>query len=812
MLMLRLPIIFASQILVISSVFLPILPVSGQTEKGSNVDTVRFIHREDENLALEEVRSGSLDIYYFRIPLEAAADAAQDSRLRVYDRSAGSMGVLVNPAPSGDVNKINPFEFRQVRFALNYLIDRDFIVNEILRGYGSPLADPFGIYSPEYPNVIDIVESFGFRHNPAVADRMISESLTTAGASKADNGKWEYNGTPITVRILIRQDDAPRKAMGEEIASQLEKIGFTVTKEYGDLNKANAVVYGSDPQELQWQIYTEGFAGTAVFVKYNPVIPAQMFAPWFGRMPGGQNPEFWNYENATLDQITQSILFFNFTSEQERNELVRQAVEMGIQEAVRIFVAQKTDPFVAASRIDGLVNDFGAGITSKYSLLNARSTEGKNTLNVGVKQIYQGSWNSIAGLTDVYSRDIHTLIADTATFRNPYTGDIIPLRANWTGVSTAGPSDMLDVPVDAVTWNASLHQWVEVGQGSNATSKVTFKPLYSNWHHGIPMDISDMMFIEYFFYEWGTNLGEGDRTVDPEYTAQAEVAIPYSKGFRVVGPSEIESYIDIWHYDETEIADSGVFWASEPWEITAATERLVIAGKLAYSRNQATVNNVEWLDPIVPDHAQMIGDELQKMRNEGYVPIALKNILTLEEARNRYDASIKWIGTHKHAVISNGAFYVDSYNIAGKIITVKAFRDSSYPYEVGHWSMYEKPKLADISKVDIPSSLSIGNNPIPRSLFIGESATIVLNISVDGQPSNDATIDFFVLDKNGSAVTSGKAIHTNEAGEYRIELSADETSKLSPGPNQLRIFANSIYAFRPDISERTILAVEPTSA
>jgi len=805
------PILFALQILLLFSAFLTILPVSGQVERGSYIDTIRFIHREDENLALEEVRSGSLDAYYFRMPLEAAADAAQDSKLKVYDRSAGSMGLLVNPAPSGDASKINPFEFRQVRSALNYLIDREFIVNEILRGYGSPLADPFGIYSPEYLNVIDIVESFGFRHNPAAADRLISESLTSAGASKDSNGKWEYKGSPVTVRILIRQDDAPRKSMGEELASQLEKTGFAVVKEYGDLNKANSVVYGSDPQELQWHLYTEGFAGTSVFVKYNPVVPAQMFGPWFGRMPGNQNPEFWNYQNATLDQITQSILYFNFTSEQERNELVRQAVKMGIQESVRIFVAQKTDPFVASSKIDGLVNDFGAGITSKYSMLNARSTEGKNTLNIGVKQIHQGSWNSIAGLNDVYSRDIYTLIADTATFRNPYTGDIIPLRTNWTGIATAGPLDSLKVPDDAVIWNASQQQWVEVGQGNNATSMVSFKPVYSNWHHSIPMDISDFIFAQYFFYEWGTDLGENDLTTDPEYTPQAAVAIPLSKGFKVVSPDEIESYIDIWHYDKTEIADSGVFFPNEPWEITAASERLVMAGKLAYSRSQATVENVEWLDPIVPDHSQMIMEELEKMNNEGYVPTALKDLVTVEDARNRYDASIKWIGAHKHAVISNGAFYVDSYNIGGKIITVKAFRDSSYPFEVGHWSMYEKPKLADITKVDIPMSLSIGNNPIPRSVFIGESATIGLNISIDGQPSNDAIIDFFVLDKDGQVVTSGEAIHTDVSGEYRIELSKEETSNLSHGPNQLRIFANSIHAFRPDISERTILASERLS-
>jgi len=793
-------------LVLISAGVISILPVFGQIEKGPYIDTVRFIQSEDENVALQEVKSGSLDAYYFRIPLEAASDAANDAQLRVYDRFAGSMGLFVNPAPSNDSSVINPFQFREVRYALNYLVDRDFMVNEVLHGYGSPLTDPFGVFSPEYLNIIDEVESFGFRYNPSLAKNFISNSLTSVGATLDDDEKWMYKGKPITIKIIIRQDDAPRKSMGEEIASQLEMVGFTVVKEYGDLNKANTVVYGSNPQELQWNMYTEGFAGTSVFVKYNPVIPAQMYGPWFGRMPGSQNPEFWNYQNDTLDQLTQDILFFNFTSEDERNELVRKAVMMGMQESIRIFVAQKTDPFVASPKLGGLVNDFGAGITSKYSLFNARTSDGKTSLDIGVKLIHQGSWNGIAGLNDAYSKDIYFLIADSSTFRNPYTGEIIPMRTEWTDVSTAGPFDKLKVATDAIKWDPVSRQWAQAGQGDNSTSKVTFKVLYSKWHNGIPMDKSDLLYTQYFFFEWGTNLGENDVTVDPEYTSQAEVAVPLSKGFRFLAPDEIESFIDIWHYDEKEIADSGVFWASEPWEITAATERLVTSDKLAFSRTEATSKNIEWLDPIVPDHAKMIRNELQKMKDENFVPDALKDIVTVEDAQLRYDASMKWIDEHKHAVISNGGFYVDSYNIAGRIITVKAFRDSSYPFETGHWSQFEKPKLADIAKVDIPASISIGETLIPRSISIGKSATINLELNVDGHLSNEVTVDYFVLDKGGKVIISGKGIPAGETGKFQIALSEEQTSQLSVGPNQVRIFANSVYAFRPDISERTLLA------
>jgi peptide/nickel transport system substrate-binding protein len=621
---------------------------------------------------------------------------------------------------------------------------------------------------------------------------MISKVMTDAGAAKED-GKWMFKGTPVMIKILIRQDDAPRKSMGELIASELEKIGFNVQKEYGDLTKANTVVYGSDPQDLQWHIYTEGFAGTAAFVRYNPIIPAQMYGPWLSRMPGASNPQFWNYQNSTLDEVTQRIALFNFTSQEERNQLVRDAVKMGIQESVRIFVAQKTDPFVASSKITGLVNDFGAGITSKYSLLNARSTGG-NSLDIGVKQIHQGSWNWIAGLQDTYSKDIYYSVVDLDTFRDPYTGDIIPFRTDWTDVSTKGPTGTLDVPADAVMWDPATQHWKPMGENVKAISKVTFKPLYSNWHNGIPMDISDMMYSDYFSSEWGTDLGSSDLTVDPEYTPQVSEALKLSKGARYVGPDQIETYMDIWHYDEKEIADSGASFPVEPWEITAASERLVTAGKLVYSRSQESVKGVDQYDPIVPDHAKMIKEELQNMKSEKFVPSALKGIVTVDDAIKRYDASISWIEDHNHSVISNGAFYLDRVNLAGGTIVIKAFRDPSYPFEAGHWSKYENPQLADISKVDVP-----------QSIVIGQSAAMAADIEVAGQPSSDATVNYFVSDKDGRLVVKGEAA-PESTGHFKINLAADETSKLSTGPNQLKIFASSNKALRPDISTRTIIA------
>jgi peptide/nickel transport system substrate-binding protein len=86
--------------------------------------------------------------------------------------------------------------------------------------------------------------------------------------------------------------------MENRIFIRQKKYFFSVQKEFGDLNKANTVVYGSNPQDFNWHIYTEGFSGNTEFMKYNPIIIADRYAPWYGNMPGGQNPSFWKYQNS----------------------------------------------------------------------------------------------------------------------------------------------------------------------------------------------------------------------------------------------------------------------------------------------------------------------------------------------------------------------------------------------------------------------------------------------------------------------------------------------------------------------------------
>ena len=191
-------------------------------------------------------------------------------------------------------------------------------------------------------------------------------------------------------------------------------------------------------------------------------------------------------------------------------------------------------------------------------------------------------------------------------------------------------------------------------------------------------------------------------------------------------------------------------------------ERLVEDGKFAFSKTDSTSKGVDWLSLIVPSHANAIKDELQKMKAEGYVPIALRDTLSVDDAKKRYDASINWITQHNNAVIGNGPFYLDNYNPAGGVITIKAFRDNSYPFSVGYWNKYEHPKLASIGNV----------NDLPRFLRIGQPSNMVIKVNVDGTPSNNATVNYYLSNGLGNVIVSGvgKPIQRLQLVTIRLSL------------------------------------------
>ncbi|MBS3922538.1 MAG: ABC transporter substrate-binding protein [Nitrosarchaeum sp.] len=750
-------------------------------DKSTYFDSVKFIQYLDENTALEEVRNGNLDIYYDRISSDRLENPKSREGLEVFDSTGRSYSILVNPAES---NEFNPFSLKDVRFALNYLIDRKLIVNELMGGYGAPMISNYSPSDPEYLTIVKQLETFNFRYNPALAEEMISNALKENGAIKS-NGRWEINQKPIEITVFIRSDDQVRKSIGEILASELEKIGFTVKKDYGDLNKAYVVVYGSNPAELKWSLYTEGWSRSA-FVRYDSVGLSQMYSPWFSNMPGSNDPSYWNYKNNKLDEITQKIYTGDFESEEERVRLIQDAIAEGVDQSVRIFIASKIDQFVANEKMEGIVNDLGAGVPSRFTPINSRN--GESELVIGVKQIYQGSWNPVMGLSDAYSRQIWGIISDPITFKHPFTGKTFPVRADW-NVETAGPNGKLVLPNEAMMWDPITHQWREVDHGTQATSKVRYDLKFSNWHNGQKMDMNDILHSLYFVMEWGVQIDENDKTYDVEFTSIASQSVKTIIGIKVIDDDTIEVYVDYWHFDNDEIAEWASLWSSMPWEISAAMEQAVLDGKVSFSRSGAINKNVNWISLIIPNDAQMIQNYLNEFSEKKYIPNSLKifekDIKYFDE---RYMASSKWIKSHNHAVISNGPFYLSTYSPESRTIVVNAFDDQTYPFKLGHWSEFEKIEFPKITNINLPDMIQKGAQ---------------LEIDIDTKQVN--SILYFLTDSSNNSISELINIDNNST---KIIIDAEKIKELEVGAKDLKIFAISNSVLKPDYYSSSFLIVE----
>ena len=766
-------------LILIGSLFASAIP-NTFAEKGTFVDEIKFIQYLDENTALEEVRNGNLDLYFFRVSSDRLSDSQSRQGIQVFESTGGYYSILANPAVS---EKFNPFSIKEIRFALNYLVDRNLIVNELIGGYGTPMISNYGTFSADYLSIINEIESFNFVYNPALANQIITEQLDNVGAKKIEN-YWYVDDKQIEITFFIRSDDPVRKAIGEILSSELESIGFKVNKDYGDLNKAFVVVYGSNPADQKWNLYTEGW-GSSGFSKYDSVSLAQMYSPWFSNMPGNNNPGNWNYKNDYIDTITQKIYSSDFSSEEERASLIREATREGVNESVRVFLASKIDQYVANEDVDGIINALGAGVPTRFTPINAMIED--KSLVIGVKQIYQGSWNPIGGFSDTYSNQIWLNLYDPGVFAHPFTGKVIPIRSDWI-IENSGKDGVVTVPSDAITWDVQSQSWKSVGSDVTATSKVTFDLKLGDWHHSEKMDMNDILYSTYFLFEWGSTQTGSDKTYDSAYSPRAAQNAESFVGIKPIDNDTIEVYVNYWHFDEAEIASWASAWSSTPWELLAAMENAVIDGKVSFSRSDAASKSTNWLSLIVPHDARIIQEYLNKFKATNYIPLALENVQNdWSYFESRYDTSIEWIEQNDHAVVSNGPFYLDRYSPDSRTIVVRSFDTDGYPLEYGKWKEFEDVKYPKITGVGVSDIVNL-EKPL----------TITVN-------TEDSTkVYYFISNSKAETVTSGILPVNDDIVD--ISLSEDDMLLLDPGSNTLKVFASSDQVLRPDMYATSFIA------
>ncbi|TVR56927.1 MAG: hypothetical protein EA426_13010 [Spirochaetaceae bacterium] len=760
----------------VASVSLPLWAEVPHSRPGPAADRILF-RAFDVDRAPRDLEANQMDLYMFSLKTAAAQRLRGNPAFNLYEAPASTVSLLLNPAPAA-AGDLNPFSIKEVRQAVQYLVDREFIAREIYRGMARPMITHVSPHDFDYLTVFETARGSGITYDPEYAREMIASAMQNAGATRS-GGFWSIGGQPIRVRLVARVEDE-RRDIGDLLRRELERAGFMVSVSYRPFAAAVMSVYSTDPKSFEWHIYTEGW-GRSSPTRYDFSNVNQMNAPWLGNMPGWKEIGFWQYENDELDLLGQRLFRGEFSDRNERDDIYRRMTELGLDESVRVWLATAMNSFPAQNTLTGMTEDITAGPRSPWTLREAH-IPGTGDLRVGHLWVWteRTTWNPVGGFGDVYSVDIWRYITDPAVWNHPFTGMPEPVRAEFT-VETAGPDGRIAVPSGAVVWNARANRW-DPAAGAQATSRVVYdysKFFQSKWHHGIQISMADVMYALAQSYELAYDTDKARIEVALGVTAR-----PYLetfKGFRILDENRIEVYVDFWHFEEAYIASyatpSGL---GMPWEILAAMDDVVFSQRRgAYSDTAASRFNVPWLSLVMDRDARLVQRTLQTFRQSRFVPqgvfqVGDRNLMTADRAVERYQAALKWFTDHGNLVISNGPFYLAAYDPPAQFAELRAFRDPSYPFKPGDWLFGAAPRIAI--------------RP-PQTPDIEPGSEVTYTITVDGEGELD--LRYVMIDPvDGSVVTSGTASRT-ASNTFTVRIGADITNTLWPGLYRLHLAATS---------------------
>ena len=724
-----------------------------------------------------DIQAEAMDLYLFSLKTAAARELAGTPGVRIYEAPASSVSLILNPAP-GRPGELNPFAIKEIRQAVQYLVNRDFIANDIYLGMAVPMPTHVSPLDYDFLTVYDIVRRADFRYDPEFARQIIKQEMEKAGAEVVD-GVWTYNDRLVRLKFITRVEDE-RREVGDLIRAELKEAGFQVEPVYRQFAPAVLSVYSSDPASFEWHLYTEGW-GRGAPDRYDFANINQMAAPWLGNMPGWREVGFWQYEHEELDEVGKRLFTGEFGSLEERNDLYRQMTELALDESVRVWLVTVVNSFPAQDSLEGVTLDLVSGPRSPWTLREAYKP-GQDELTVGHLWVWteRTTWNPIGGLGDIYSVDIWRNLSDPPLWNHPFTGIPQPFRASFE-VDTAGPGSKLSVPSSAVAWDPDADRWQEVGSGVWATSRVVFdysKYFQSTWHHQQPITMADVLYSIAQGYEMAYDTEKS--RIETALGVTARPFLETFQGYRVLDDQRLAVYVDFWHFEENYIASyASPAGLSMPWEMLAAMDALVFDKRqAAYSDTAAFRFNVPWISLVMDRDARLVRRVLLEFLDEGTVPkgvfqVGGSSLVTPQEAKDRYQAALDWFEEYGHLVISDGPFFLRSYDPPAQFAELRAFREENYPFKPGDW-LFGQPEALTIKRVEAPP------------VVIGE--TTVLPVTVDGPGTPQ--LDFLLFDPAaGSIVTSGQA--TAGADGFTVTLGSLLTEALSPGLYQLYLLAST---------------------
>lgn len=795
---------------------------------GGWLDRIIFTKIPDAGSAIEQLKAGAIDLF-----AEASEDAESFENVKNSDElgyamSYGSMNqMLFNPVVCSDESNFNPFSIAGIREAMNWAVDRTYIAEEIMGGLAKPKFTPFTSAFPDYSRYADLFAEveLEYAYDLEKARAAVEEEMTAAGATLVD-GKWEYNGKPVTLIGLIRTEDR-RREIGNYFANQMEELGFTVERQEKSSAEASPIWIDSEPTDCKWNFYTAGWISQAIsrddgnmFIQYNTGKMQNL--PVFNAMQ--PSPELY--------EVAEKLFTNNFSSMEERRSLFEQGMELSMKESWwGVWVTDNVafSPYVKENMQGAydLASGFASAQLFPFTVRKPGQTGGE--MRIAQSGILIEPWNPVSGSNWINDAMIQRLTQDWDLVTNPYTGLTMPKlveRAEFyaqEGLPIMASSDWIDlqfvdeiqVPGDAwADWDAENQRWITVeekypeGITSKTKSVVYYTPELWNttWHDGSKMSMAD--FIMYMIMNFDIGKPES-KIYDPALAPSVETFLTHFKGIKIIStdPLVIETYDDAYlldaelslgtWYPVRFVPSSGTL-GQFPWHGMTPAILAEENGELAFSAEKSADLEIERTSFISGPSLEIQVKYLDQVLADQYIPYAptMSAYLTPEEAVARYENLRNWYNERKHLSIGTGPYYIENVYPVEETVTLARYED--YIFDVGQFASFVEPKLATASVEGPVSVVTSEETSFDIYVYFGDEPYPVDEIS---------SVAYMLYDAEKNLVASGEAEVVDD-GLYEIVLSSDITSSLASGAARLVVAVTSELVSIPAFAEYEFMVSE----
>jgi peptide/nickel transport system substrate-binding protein len=802
------------------------------TRTGPWVDELVFSEQPDNALCIAQLQANEVDSCADGNTNPDDFKTVQADPNLAYPTGFGlNFELLLNPIPTFADGRVNPFGNVKIRQAMNMLVDRSYVIQEIFGGLGAAkFSNLVGVF-PDYAKYIDVNRALEakYAYNLDKATEIITTEMEGLGATKNADGKWEIDGEPVTLIFIIRTEDE-RTPIGDYVSNQLESVGFTVDRQYKARSEASPIWARSEPTEGQWNLYTGGWIVTAI--SRDDGGNFGFYDTDFGGCCG-LSSNFLTAEVLGQEYYDTAQKLFNneFGTMEERGELFKKALDLSRDLSYHVWVID-TQAFFPQRKELVVAADLAGGVSgaSLYPYtIRLGDTEG-GAARIALQDIFIDPWNPVGGSNWISDTMPIRATQDYASISDPYTGLAWPQRAESLTVTAKEGLPMtsaldwvtlnfqaedIAVPAEAwADWDATNQKFITVGEkfpeGATSLVKVTWTypaDLFEKnaWHDGSPLSVADFVMGMIMTFDPGK---PESGLYDEAYVPALETFLATFKGVQIdsTDPLVISTYTDSYALDAETFglswypADGGTYsQGPAAWHNLAPAVMAEMAGEIAFTTDKAAAKEVEWTSFIDGPALEIQKKYLDQALAEGTIPFAptMSEFVTADEATARYENLNTWFGDHGHLWLGTGPFFLDQVFTAEGNAVLK--RNENFPDLADKWSRFSAPKTATVD-------LSGDGNVVS-----GQEATFdvfVTDNNNEPYPADELSgVKYLVFNANNELVATGDAEPVAD-GQYVVTLGPDVTSGLEAGANRIEVAVTSNLVSIPSFASFEFVTVK----